>query len=81
MRFSLSVSAILAAILLGSVHAAPALSDVTSKAAQGLRLLDIEEGKPPVWKTEAEKLELMRAHVNFVRPYIPYDFLATDVAH
>jgi leucyl aminopeptidase len=69
MRFSLSVSAILTAVLLASVNAAPApaLSEFAAKSAKGLRLLSIEDGMAPVWKTEDEKLELMRASVQFVR--------------
>jgi leucyl aminopeptidase len=42
-------------------------AELQSKSSQGLRLLSLEENADPVWKTEDEKLELMRAHVNFVR--------------
>lgn len=73
MRFSLSIGAILAAVLLGSVSAAPAPTEFGSKVAQGLRLLSLEEGAAPIWKTEDEKLELLRSGANFVRqPYTPF---------
>jgi leucyl aminopeptidase len=65
MRFSLSIGAILAAILLGSVSAAPTKTEFKSKAAQGLRLLSLEDGAEPVWKTEDEKLDLIRTQTNF----------------
>ncbi|KAJ6592192.1 hypothetical protein DFH09DRAFT_1415128 [Mycena vulgaris] len=39
--------------------------EIVAKAAQGLRLLSLEEGADPVWKTEEEKLELMRADISF----------------
>ncbi|KAJ8462383.1 hypothetical protein ONZ45_g17956 [Pleurotus djamor] len=48
------------------VRAAPIeTSEIHAKAAQGLVLLELAEGAEPVWKTEDEKLELMRAGVQF----------------
>ena len=41
-------------------------AELAEKAAQGLRLIDFEEGVEPVWMTEDEKLELIRADKNFV---------------
>ena len=41
--------------------------EISDMAAQGYRLLDLEEGAEPVWKTEDEKLNLLRAGVRFVR--------------
>jgi bacterial leucyl aminopeptidase len=66
MRFSLSSFAVLAAVLIGTVAAAPAPSDFAVKKAQGLRLLELEDSAEPVWKSEAEKLDLMRAKTPFV---------------
>jgi hypothetical protein len=68
MRFSLSAAAVLAACLIGSVLAAPApsLGEFAAKKEQGLRLLTFSEDSDPVWKTEAEKLDLMRQEVRFV---------------
>ncbi|KAI0070534.1 Zn-dependent exopeptidase [Panus rudis PR-1116 ss-1] len=40
-------------------------SEIQAKSAQGLRLLSIEEGAVPVWKSEDEKLELMRKGTKF----------------
>ncbi len=37
-------------------------------AAKGYRLLDLQAGVEPVWKTEDEKLELLRLGVHFVGP-------------
>ena len=35
-------------------------------STKGYRLLDLKEGTVPVWKTEEEKLELLREGVRFV---------------
>ncbi|KAF9461209.1 aminopeptidase [Collybia nuda] len=65
MKLRLCLNFILAALV--CVHAVPILSsnEIAIKSAQGLRLLSLEEGAEPVWKTEDEKLDLMRASVNF----------------
>jgi bacterial leucyl aminopeptidase len=42
-------------------------TELKSKAAQGFRLVSLEEGVDPVWKTEAEVLELIKDDVGFVR--------------
>ena len=51
-----------------SVEARPVvpLTEINAKAAQGLRLLSLAEDAPPVWKTEDEVLDLIRAGTNFV---------------
>jgi bacterial leucyl aminopeptidase len=68
MKLALSFKLLLAAVLAVTVNAAPISHDeIVTKSAAGLRLLSLEEGAEPVWKTEDEKLELMRAKVNFVR--------------
>ncbi|KAJ7097226.1 hypothetical protein B0H15DRAFT_928578 [Mycena belliarum] len=41
--------------------------EIVANAANGLRLLSLEEGADPVWKTEDEKLDLLRADISFVR--------------
>lgn len=43
-----------------------ASGEIAAKSAQGLRLLSLAEGADPVWKTEAEVLDLLRAGKNFV---------------
>jgi len=49
------------------VHAVPITHDeITSKTAEGLRLLRLEDGAEPEWVTEDQKLELMRAGKKFV---------------
>jgi leucyl aminopeptidase len=40
--------------------------EITSKSSQGLRLLSLAEDLDPLWKTEGEKLELMRSGIKFV---------------
>ncbi|KAK7448888.1 hypothetical protein VKT23_013620 [Stygiomarasmius scandens] len=48
------------------VHAAPITHDeITSKTAEGFRLLRLEDGAEPEWVTEDQKLELMRAGKKF----------------
>lgn len=67
MRFQLSFGLVLAALSL--VSAVPiSHSEIEEKSSEGLRLLSLAEGEEPVWKSEDEKLELMRAGVNFVSP-------------
>lgn len=65
-----SVSTLLVALALGvcsSVSAVPISStELQTKSAQGLRLLRLKNGAEPVWKTEEEKLDLMKAEVHFV---------------
>jgi leucyl aminopeptidase len=65
MKSLLSTLLLLATIV--ATNAAPVvpLSDLRTKAAQGLRLLSLEEGADPVWKTENEVLDLVRAGKNF----------------
>ena len=57
----------LLAVALPLVSSAPISHDeIEAKVAQNLRLLGLEDGAEPVWKTEDEKLELMRAGKQFV---------------
>ncbi len=70
MKFS--VLGCLLATAFSVVRAAPiAPQELADKAAQGFRLLSLAEGAEPVWKTEEEKLELLRAKVHFVSPRSP----------
>lgn len=56
-----------AAAVFSAACAAPVTTqELAVMAAKGYRLLDLEEGAAPVWKTEEEKLELLRANVHFV---------------
>ena len=71
MKF-LAASFLALAAALGSAWAAPiSTQELSDMSAQGYRLLDLEEGVPPVWKTEDEKLDLLRAGVHFVCPFHP----------
>ncbi|KAH9847040.1 Zn-dependent exopeptidase [Lenzites betulinus] len=64
----------LLAMALGAVRAAPIGPDeLTDMAVKGYRLLSLAEGVPPVWKTEEEKLELMRSNVRFFDVTEVYD--------
>ncbi|RPD52916.1 Zn-dependent exopeptidase, partial [Lentinus tigrinus ALCF2SS1-7] len=47
--------------------------ELADMATKGYRLLDLEEGAAPVWKTEEEKLELLRANVHFFDVTEVYD--------
>ncbi|KAG6832123.1 hypothetical protein H0H87_002636 [Tephrocybe sp. NHM501043] len=46
--------------------AAIPISELRAKAAAGLRLLSLEDGVEPVWKTEDEELQLLRSGQPFV---------------
>ena len=48
-------------------------SELRSKAASGSRLISLEEGAEPVWKTESEVLDLIKEDVGFVRS-LPFPF-------
>jgi len=52
---------------LSIVRAGSTPIEVRENSAKGLRLLGLAKGAEPVWKTENEKLELLRSHVHFVR--------------
>ncbi|THV01177.1 aminopeptidase [Dendrothele bispora CBS 962.96] len=59
-----SVGLLLLAALIA--HAIPITHDeITSKTAEGLRLLSLEDGTEPEWVTEDQKLEFMRAGKQF----------------
>ncbi|KAJ8516803.1 hypothetical protein ONZ45_g5938 [Pleurotus djamor] len=56
----------LAISLAGVSFAAPiSPSELKSNAAQGLRLIELAEGAEPVWMTEDQKLDLIRARTRF----------------
>ena len=66
MKFFTS-SCLLAATAFTAVFAAPISNEeLAEMTAKGYRLLDLAEDADPVWKTEEEKLELLRADVRFV---------------
>lgn len=65
MKLSASLLGLVLAAL--SVKAAISETELRENAAKGLRLISLEDGVDPVWKTEDEKLELMRAFINFVK--------------
>lgn len=80
MRLQFAVFAALL-VALALVRSAPITPDeIAAKSSQGYRLLSIVDGEDPVWKTEDEKLQLMREEVQFVcslayrrRPFLePY---------
>jgi leucyl aminopeptidase len=54
------------------VHAGPiSTQEIINKSSQGLRLLSLAEGVDPIWKSEAEKIELMRSGIKFVGLFSP----------
>ncbi|KAG6909007.1 hypothetical protein DXG01_002393 [Tephrocybe rancida] len=40
-------------------------SELAENKAKGLRLMSLENGVDPIWKTEEERLDLVRGHINF----------------
>ncbi|KAG5642918.1 hypothetical protein DXG03_001889 [Asterophora parasitica] len=61
------------ALAAASVNAAISQGELKRNTAKGLRLLSLREGADPVWKTENEKLDLLRAHVQFFDVTEVYD--------
>ncbi|KAI0705564.1 Zn-dependent exopeptidase [Earliella scabrosa] len=73
MKF-LTSSCLLAATAFTAVFAAPISNEeLAEMTAKGYRLLDLAEDADPVWKTEEEKLELLRADVRFFDVTEVYD--------
>ncbi|KAG5637291.1 hypothetical protein H0H81_005086 [Sphagnurus paluster] len=74
MRFESTFNLVLAAVALVA-HAVPIISpdEIAVKSGEGLRLLSLAEDVEPVWKTEDEKLELMRAGIKFFDVTEVYD--------
>ena len=75
MKF-LTSGCLLAAAALSAVRAAPISNEeIVDMTSKGFRLLDLEAGVDPVWKSEDEILELLRADVGFVSPahWMPYN--------
>ena len=62
----LSSSLVLSALSALALAAPLAHDEIEKNTADGLRLLSLEDGAEPVWKTEDEKLELMKAGTQFV---------------
>lgn len=63
----LTSSCLLVLAALNAVIAAPiSKEELVDMSTKGYRLLDLKEGAVPVWKTEEEKLELLREGVRFV---------------
>ncbi|KAI0767223.1 aminopeptidase [Fomes fomentarius] len=74
MKFLSSSCLFATAAAFTAVCAAPiATEELADKVGQGFRLLDLEEGAEPVWKTEDEKLELLRSNVHFFDVTEVYD--------
>lgn len=66
MKFSLALNTLVVLALGVSILAAPLTSsEIQEKSDAGLRLLSLDENAAPVWKSEDEKLELMRQGVHF----------------
>ncbi|KAF9563143.1 Zn-dependent exopeptidase [Agrocybe pediades] len=65
MRFSLTLSTVLAAVCLVANASPIGSQEIAKNAAKGLRLLSLKEGADPVWKTENEVLDLLRAGKKF----------------
>ncbi|KAL1747618.1 hypothetical protein HDZ31DRAFT_31540 [Schizophyllum fasciatum] len=73
---------LLAAVSVTLALAAPLAHDeIEQNTASGLRLLSLEDGAEPVWKTEDEKLELMRAGAQFFDVTETYERKQALAAH
>jgi hypothetical protein len=58
----------LACAAVAFVSAVPVTHDeIAAKSSKGLRLLKLEEDADPIWVTEDEKLDLLKAKKQFVR--------------
>ncbi|KAG6844532.1 hypothetical protein H0H87_006116, partial [Tephrocybe sp. NHM501043] len=68
--FANLLSIIFAAI---SARAIVTRTELADNTAKGLRLISLEEGADPVWKTEEEALDLRRAHIHFFDVTEVYD--------
>ncbi len=80
MRFEFASLTLLASLLVA--HAVPIAHDeIVSKTADGLHLLSLAEDEDPVWKTEDEKLELLRQGVQFVRFPIRFPCISRSNLH
>ncbi|KAG6839682.1 hypothetical protein C0991_012601, partial [Blastosporella zonata] len=72
-----------AAIAAVSIQAKITHSELAENKAKNLRLISTEDGLDPVWKTEYEKLDLLRKRVNFFdvtevyNPDVPIECLKT----
>lgn len=65
----LSTLLLLSALTVNALPApAPQSSDTRLMAERGLHLIDLEDGTEPVWRTEEQVLDFIRAGTNFVRP-------------
>ena len=62
----LSSGLLLSALSALALAAPLAHDEIEENTADGLRLLSLEDGAEPVWKTEDEKLDLMKAGTQFV---------------
>ena len=68
-------------VVFGTAWAVPISSaEISGMAAEGYRLLDLAPDVAPVWKTEEEKLDLLRAGVQFVSPSTAYVILLDAVS-
>ncbi|GLB43296.1 putative peptidase M28 family protein [Lyophyllum shimeji] len=72
------VALLLAAV---SVRAVVSEAELQENTAKGLRLISLEEGVDPVWKTEDDKLALKRARVNFFDVTEVYDPKTPIIVH
>jgi len=79
MRFQATFAALLSTLVAVASAAPLSTTEIETKAAQGLRLLALSDTEEPVWKTEDEKLELMRQFVKFVRPVLHFLSKLSDI--
>jgi leucyl aminopeptidase len=69
MKIQLSLGFVLSGLLIfaGAAPARIPSSEIQAKTAQGLRLVSLADNAPLVWKSEDEKLDLIRQNKHFVR--------------
>ncbi|KAG6845131.1 hypothetical protein H0H87_000367 [Tephrocybe sp. NHM501043] len=69
------------ALVAVSIHAKITHSELAENKAKGLRLISLEDGVDPVWKTEDERLNLARDRINFVGLRMPLFPTLLDFRH
>lgn len=79
MRLTAALSLLFATLPLFVTASPIRTEDIARNAANGLRLLSLADGAKPVWKTEAQMFDLIRAGVKFVCPPFPFLLLLFTV--
>ena len=80
MKHLTSFCLLVLAALSGVIAAPISKEELVDMSTKGYRLLDLKEGAIPVWKTEEEKLELLREGVRFVS-LVMFLYIPNSLSH